>query len=546
MRYIKLFLPQNKTLTLNGLFNFFLPPNGVFKIVTANCQSFNNVKTVVKIVLNLGVKGSKHLISTLIHGGEKLSWSIRILLECFQHVLKMYTWCLSENLSSVQFRCKLTALLLKQCFFKKHDFAVYLHKLYCGYQNLCFQHLGVFSAYKNVSQTQTNVQFKKSNQFQFYGGGKPLIFASDELLPYSLTALHEKQYQFLQCIKKDNKQNNVLGDGEIFCNVPLTILAPKLTLVAVKKLAVLHDMYMPSKILLKNAQILLLEHKCQTCNDLLSVFKPFKVASNAERQKMWYQENAEKCAEYDKYSYSKFEYQESHKRSRQKYNLSKKDVQFPPPPPSAELCQNIVSDFCADTSPDVFEETGCAICGKLTPICEMEDLSEVENVNLLKVDGVTRKARCKSTDPVRELRGPILALGCNRVCPICVESLDKNKMPTLALANGLWIGEIPDELQNLTYAEQLLIARVRHNRCIVKVSSGMRKMCANAISFSNPMPKIYNVLPPPIEDMDEVLAFIYTGPCKPTKVDFQRTPLLVRHLKVSKALHWLKLNHVDY
>ena len=71
------------------------------------------------------------------------------------------------------------------------------------------------------------------------------------------------------------------------------------------------------------------------------------------------------------------------------------------------------------------------------------------------------------------------------------------------------------------YAEQLLIARVHHNRCIVKVSSGMFKMCANAISFSNPMPKIYSVLPPPVEEMDEVLAFIYTGPCKPTKADFQ-------------------------
>ena len=84
-------------------------------------------------------------------------------------------------------------------------------------------------------------------------------------------------------------------------------------------------------------------------------------------------------------------------------------------------------------------------------------------------------------------------------------------MPTQALANNLWLGEIPNELQNLTYAEQLLIARVCHNRCIVKVSSGMFKMCANAISFANPMPKIYNDLPPPIEDMDEVLAFIYTS-----------------------------------
>ena len=168
----------------------------------------------------------------------------------------------------------------------------------------------------------------------------------------------------------------------------------------------------------------------------------------------------------------------------------------------------------------MFEEAGCAVCGKLTPICEMEELSEVENVGLLKGDGVTRKARYKSSDPVKELKGSILAPGCSRVCFICIESLDKNKMPLLALANGLWIGEIPDELQNLTYAEQLLIARVRHNRCIVKVSSGMSKMRANAISFSNPTPKIYNVLPPPVEEMDEVLAFIYTGPCKPTNQIF--------------------------
>jgi hypothetical protein len=46
-------------------------------------------------------------------------------------------------------------------------------------------------------------------------------------------------------------------------------------------------MHMPSKILLKNAQILLEEHKCQTCDDLLAVFKPYKVASNAEYQRTW-------------------------------------------------------------------------------------------------------------------------------------------------------------------------------------------------------------------------------------------------------------------
>ena len=134
-----------------------------------------------------------------------------------------------------------------------------------------------------------------------------------------------------------------------------------------------------------------------------------------DHQKTWYQKNKEKRAEYDKHHYPTSEYQESNKKLSQKHYWSKKDVKFPPSPPSAKLCQTIVSDFIADTSPEVFEEAGCAICGKLTPICKMEELSEVENINLLKVDGVTRKARSKTSDPVIELKGPVLASHCNKV-----------------------------------------------------------------------------------------------------------------------------------
>ncbi|KIM72034.1 hypothetical protein PILCRDRAFT_24650, partial [Piloderma croceum F 1598] len=112
--------------------------------------------------------------------------------------------------------------------------------------------------------------------------------------------------------------------------------------------------------------------------------------------------------------------------------------------------------------------------------------------------------------------------------------------------NGLWLGSVLAQLQNLTYAEQLLISRVRRNKCIVQVSSGMHKMKANVIAFENPMPKIYQRLPPPIDDLDEVLAFIYTGPCRPSPEDMERTPLLVCRNKVSEALEWLVLNHADY
>ncbi|KAH7905810.1 hypothetical protein BJ138DRAFT_1017200 [Hygrophoropsis aurantiaca] len=159
--------------------------------------------------------------------------------------------------------------------------------------------------------------------------------------------------------------------------------------------------------------------------------------------------------------------------------------------------------------------------------------------------GVTREMRTSVADDISDIPGPVLEPKCDMVCLKCFETLEKGKLPTLALANGLWIGDVPPELKGLSYVEKLLIARVRHNRCIVRVSSsGMHKMIANAISFKHPSHKIYKALPPALEELDEVLAIFFTGPCAPTEEDFRRTPLLVRRSVVARALEWLKLNHV--
>lgn len=48
------------------------------------------------------------------------------------------------------------------------------------------------------------------------------------------------------------------------------------------------------------------------------------------------------------------------------------------------------------------------------------------------------------------------------------------------------------------------------------------------------------------EDLDDVLAVLFTGPCKPTDKGYKCTPLLVRRSYVACALEWLKLNHTDY
>jgi hypothetical protein len=133
-------------------------------------------------------------------------------------------------------------------------------------------------------------------------------------------------------------------------------------------------------------------------------------------------------------------------------------------------------------------------------------------------------------------------------CVSCRATIRKNKVPRLALTNNLWIGEVPEALKNLRYVEKILVAKVRRTCAYVKVASGMRKMKANVVAFESPasVPKIYAILPPPREDIEEVLAILFTGPSKPTPEDFARTPFLVRQNAVINALEWLKLNHADY
>src|SRR6266436_8393569 len=183
-----------------------LPENEVFQIVAVNFQLSSRVKTIIKFVINSGVRRFKILPSTLIHCGEKLCWTIRILLESFRYVLEMYTWSLSENQASVQFKSRLIGLLLKRSLFQKHDFAVLVHSVYHDYQNLHFWDLKFFPKYKISTCTHIiEEQTEKSSTYQFHGGGKALLFSFDELFPYASTDLHEQQYQFLQGVKKKNR-----------------------------------------------------------------------------------------------------------------------------------------------------------------------------------------------------------------------------------------------------------------------------------------------------------------------------------------------------
>ncbi|THU94771.1 hypothetical protein K435DRAFT_667792 [Dendrothele bispora CBS 962.96] len=220
---------------------------------------------------------------------------------------------------------------------------------------------------------------------------------------------------------------------------------------------------------------------------------------------------------------------------------------FPPKPPTLELRHQILTEIGNYCLPANFEERGCAVCGRLRLTTLLRPLAQSTfNQNLLIRPTVTRIERKSSMDPIKGSEEPILAPGCTDICNDCETILDKGSIPINSLANGQWIGIVPNELQGLTYAESLLVARIRHNRCVVRVKSGRGKLIANAVMFANPTAKIAQVLPPPRHELNEILAFVFMGSAKPTEDELKRIPLLVRRNKVAIALNWLKLNHQDY
>jgi len=299
-------------------------------------------------------------------------------------------------------------------------------------------------------------------------------------------------------------------------------------------------------------------HHCPQCNVHFSLFVPAITAS--ERKENERLRSLKRREEATKPSNEKIKLKRTDgppkvtnkKAGLTLYETAEKSIPideplFPPDPPTQAKVERIVRNFCAGTSPEAFQETGCAVCGRLVLLTDIHSIESVkDNLQCLIAAGVTSVERQCVGDENTELEGPVLDSKCKGVCTSCKGDLSKGKRPLFALANGLWLGEVPTQLKNLTFAEQMMVARIRHNRCLVRVSSGRAKMIANCIMFSTPTVEVYNVLPPSSTELNEVLAFVFLGSAKPTPDEFKRTPMLVRRKNVLAALEWLKVNHTDY
>src|ERR1700723_527368 len=389
---------------------------------------------------------------------------------------------------------------------------------------------------------QGHCQDQKYEIKKSVGGGRPAVISGKDLVSMATEVknnllLGSSTYRFVQHTSSYDHQIH----NKVVCLIPLQKLLPRLSLAQTRNIADRHNITLPGKMLKRQIEGLFESHHCKKCDNHFSVFEP--VRGSAEKQKVYRKNISDevKCA-----AAAKRKARKENKGSK-KSPASRSSIRFPPPPLTTRLAHDIITGFCKDILPKEFIEAGCAVCGRLDKLKNLTKLKDFTgDLSILNVIGMTKAERKNSTDPVKDLTGNILDTDCEHICHSCSKDILENKLPRHSLANGLWIGKVPPQLQNLTYTESLLIARVRHNRCVKQVSSGGSKLHSNAITFANPTPKIYQRLPPPVEELDEVLAFIFTGPAQPTQEEFKRTPLLVRRKKVTAALEWLKLNHIDY
>jgi hypothetical protein len=139
-----------------------------------------------------------------------------------------------------------------------------------------------------------------------------------------------------------------------------------------------------------------------------------------------------------------------------------------------------------------------------------------------------------------------------RMCHECWLAISKGKISKFSPANGMWIGDVPEELKGLTIPEQKLISLYRHNSCIIKLHSPWHSpttaqpaLKGNCITFPQNLSNIATSLPLSPNDLSASIKIIFIGSSMPSRQHLRKI-LSVRRQRILDALVWLKENNVLY
>ena len=233
---------------------------------------------------------------------------------------------------------------------------------------------------------------------------------------------------------------------------------------------------------------------------------------------------------------------------------------------STELKDSLVADFKNQTSSRALKLFVCACCGEAMFRDDCRELSSEDvDFNLFRpLSGGLPMELPYSDGPLRGLllcpagvREHRDSLPTITVCSSCWSSLQRSHVPNLALANDTYLGDVPVELQELTFVEELMIGLCRAKCCIFQLtenrSEGISPISQSAfrghvIIYPQNPSSVASFLPPSIEDITSLICILFIGSSKPTLkwLHDRARPLAVRAQKVRSALLWLKKNNALY
>ncbi|KAG6818947.1 hypothetical protein H0H93_016947 [Arthromyces matolae] len=149
--------------------------------------------------------------------------------------------------------------------------------------------------------------------------------------------------------------------------------------------------------------------------------------------------------------------------------------------PDKDTMNKCMENYIDATSNSALSTAICVSCARRTWYKEMHHckVGEIANLKLL----VPRESH-----PAHELyEGRLLCpqainrSGETHLCADCERYLKQERLPPLALANNMWLGDIPVELRVLSLPERVLIAKYLATAYIVTLMGDKRTSCRNAI-----------------------------------------------------------------
>jgi uncharacterized protein DUF6570 len=227
--------------------------------------------------------------------------------------------------------------------------------------------------------------------------------------------------------------------------------------------------------------------------------------------------------------------------------------------PSEDVVNAAIADFIDRTGNEALAAGVCAVCARKTNAIELsaQRLNVIPNPQHLVP--IVRHPKYDIFNRML-LHPPGVSDDLANMCVECMRALKSDKIPSFALANGLWIGRIPHELAYLTLPECILITKIFPAAYIFKLYpkkkgarhwdkrqmySGLR---GNVSMYQLDQAQITSmidgtIMPQPAKVLAAMIGITFVGPknlperCMPDMFRVRRT-------RVRKALEWLKQNNL--